>query len=220
MMSLRYLVACAAAGVMVGRLFGVFARARFHYPPRIDEAPYWQQALLNALQVVEWPGLFGLTLATALVLWRWLGPRATGRARSSTPLALLAGAFGVVGALIVVPLTNRPGGAVAGGIAALMGVLVAVLLMAFWRAASGASRSVLSRWLSQLPLAAGHLVATSAAGLSLGYRGESAMIHGLALIIGIGLFVAEGLLAGVVAAVAKRSGERLDGGGSDSAVVV
>ena len=99
MMWLRYLVACFAAGVMVGRLFGVFARARFHYPLRIDEAPYWQQAVLNALQVVEWPGLFGLTLAAALVLWRWLGPRTTARARSSKPIAMLASTFGVVGAI-------------------------------------------------------------------------------------------------------------------------
>ena len=165
MMSLRYLVACAAAGVMVGRLFGVFARAGFHYPLRIDEAPYWQQAVLNALQVVKWPGLFGLTLAAALVLWRWLGPHTTARARSSKPIAMLAGTFGVVGAIIVVPLTNQPA----------------------------------SRW---------------------GIRGENAMINGLALIIGLGLFVAEGLLAGVVAAIAKRSGEQIYGGGSDSAVVV
>ncbi len=72
--ALQYFAACAVAGVIVGRGFGVFARARFHYPLRLDDASYWHRMALNALEVVEWPGLFGLTLACALALWMWLRP--------------------------------------------------------------------------------------------------------------------------------------------------
>jgi hypothetical protein len=150
---LRYLVACAAAGAIVGRAFGEFARARFHYPLRLEDVSPWHRTLLRVLEVVEWPSLFGLTLATSVVLWVLLKPR---------PAA------------------------------------------GFWREAFDGARSARARWLSQLPWAAGHLAATCAAALSLGYRGESALIHGFALLTGFGLFVLEVVVAALIAIVPQR----------------
>ena len=207
---LRYLAACAVAGVVVGRAFGEFARAAFHYPFRLDATPYWHQALLRALEVVEFPGLFALTLASSLGLWAWLRPKSSPPVQAARRSPVIFGLLAAIASLIVMPVTNRPGQALAGVAAGLMGALVAALLMAFWREASEENRSVGGRWQRQLPLAAGHLAATSAAALSLGYRGESALVHAIALLIGFGIFGVEVVLAAAIAGVASR---RLDGRG-------
>lgn len=208
---LRYLAACAVAGVIAGRGFGAFARARFHYPLRLDDASYWHRTALNALEVVEWPSLFGLTLACALALWRWL-PFASlvpglsrGELAQDRPVgALVCGVCIAVAMLIAVPATNQPGRLLSAFLAGLLGLVAAALLLTFWRQALTENRSVLARWLSQLPLAAGHLAVMATAALSLGFRGESALVHGIALLVGIAIFVVELLVALVIAALANR----------------
>ena len=60
------------------------------------------------------------------------------------------------------------------------------------------------RWLALMPLAIGHLVTTSVAALTLGYRGESALVHGFALLIGVGLFAAEALIVLPLVAMKAR----------------
>ena len=210
--------------MIVGRGFGVFARARFHYPLRLDDASYWHRTALNALEVVEWPCLFGLTLACALALWQWLKPfdardeLAQNRPFDSPVPSLsreelaqdrrvsvfVCGFCVGVAMLIVVPATNQPGGLLSALLAGLLGVLAAALLVMFWREASTGHRRVLARWLSELPLAGGHLVVTATAAVSLGYRGESALMHGIALLVGIAIFVVELLVALVIAALANR----------------
>ncbi len=109
-----------------------------------------------------------------------------------------------VALLIVVPATNQPGRLLSALLAGLLGMLAAALLLTFWRAASTGTRPVLTRWLSELPLAGGHLAVTATASLSLGYRGESALMHGIALLVGIAIFVVELLVALVIAALANR----------------
>ena len=66
-------------------------------------------------------------------------------------------------------------------------------------------RSFRDRWLTLMPLAIGHLATTSAAALTLGYRGESALVHGIALLIGAGLFAAEALIVLPLVAMMARS---------------
>lgn len=203
---LRYLAACALAGGLIGRAFGVFARASFHWPHRLDQTPYWHQALVRALDAVEFPSLFALTLAAALGLWIGLRPKAIPPLpprgwRVPTTLGVLLAAVAV---LIAVPATKAPGGPLSGMVAAAMGALAAALLVRLWGEAGAAPGGFWRRLLAQLPLIGGGLLATSFASAFLGYRGGSSLIHAFALAIGIGLAIAELGLAVPIAAVAAR----------------
>jgi hypothetical protein len=188
-----YLAACVVAGAVLGRAFGRFVRAGFHYPARASDVSAAHRALLDALDVVEWPGLFVLTLLAALALWRWLRPRslppappATRRARATAFAACLA-----VAVAVTVPQT-RPGGRLLAALAAAASAAVAASLLGRLRAeARAASRPFAKRLAAQLPVVTGHLAATAAASMSLGYRGESALVHGIGLVVGIALFGVE-----------------------------
>ena len=203
---LGYLAACTVAGVAVGRAFGAFARASFHYPARLQDAPRAQQALLAALDVVEWPGLFALTLLCALGLWRLLRPaawpptRPAGRWTAGLTFAGLA----LAALQLVVPATHRPGRVLGAGAALLLAALGAGVVLRLWGEARAAGGPYRGRLWAQMPLALGHLVATSAAALSLGYRGESGLVHGIALLVGIGVFLCELALALALASASAR----------------
>lgn len=207
MRTLRYLAACLVAGLPLGWMFGEFARARFHYPPRREAVAWWHQALLEALDVVEWPAFFALALAVALGLWAWFD-RQGGRGRRSRggrSAVVAAGLLALTGALLGASGSaghGRPLAALAG---ALMGALLAVLLRVLWsEAAVAAPRTILARWAAQLPPTGGQLLVTSVASMSLGYRGESALFHGIALLIGFALFAAEQVVALAIAVLVGR----------------
>ena len=212
MRTISYLFACAIGGAIVGIAFGRFARASFHYPLRPDAASPAHQAVLSALDVVEWPTLFALTLGLALALWVWSRPPRGGPSPSRRVAMSLVGFLGTIAALLVFPQTNDPGATLAAVVAALMGALVAALLLTLWREATRGTGSIRDRWLRQLPIGTGHLLSTTTASLSLGYRGESALIHGIALLIGLGLFVAEMTAAIAIAGLARHWGSSDDGG--------
>lgn len=199
-----YLGLCAGTGVIVGRAFGAFARLPFHYPARPEAVSSAHRALVDALEAVEFPALFGLTLACALVLWAWIVPRHATRRAGWRATALLLASCTVAGASIAADAADRPGRTLAAIGGATLGALAAAMLTTFWREAAEAGRSMASRWSSQVPPAAGHLAATSAAALSLGYRGENSLIQGFALIVGIGIFCAELTLALIVGALGRR----------------
>jgi hypothetical protein len=200
MRAAAYLALCAGAGALVGRGFGAFARAPFHFPLRRTDASPAHQALLEALDVVEFPALFGLTLACALVLWAWMERRRAGPRVAPRAALLLLALCAAPGAAITANAADRPGRLLAAAGGAALGALVGWMLLSFWRAAAGGGASIAARWASQLPLAAGHLAATAAASMSLGYRGESSLIHGIALLIGLGLFGVELVVASIVSA--------------------
>lgn len=190
---LRYLASSVVVAAVVGRAFGAFARASFHYPARRSEVSAAHRAALDALDVVEWPGLFALTLLVALLLWRWLRPtsrppvaRGSVRAGAVTFTACLA-----VALLMTIPATSPEGRPLAVVAAAALAAVTASLIGRLRREAQAASGPFRRRFTAQLPLVTGHLVATAAASLSLGYRGESALVHGIGLLVGISLFVGE-----------------------------
>jgi hypothetical protein len=190
---LRYLACCVVAAAVVGRAFGAFARASFHYPARRSDVSAAHQAALDALDVVEWPGLFALTLLVALLLWRWLRPtslppvaRGTARAGAGTFTACLA-----VALLVTVPPTRPEGRPLAAVAAAALAAVTASLIGRLRREARAAAGPFRRRFTAQLPVVTGHLVATAAASFSLGYRGESALVHGIGLLVGIALFAGE-----------------------------
>jgi hypothetical protein len=154
---LRYLAACVVAGGLVGRAFGVFARARFHYPLRRADVSEAHRALLDALDVVEWPGLFVLTLLVSLALWRWLRPTSRPRVangRGSAGAATFAVCF-AVGLLVIVPATNPEGRLLAGVFAAFVAAVIASLLRRSWLEARAAAGPFRRRVAAQLPVAAG-----------------------------------------------------------------
>jgi hypothetical protein len=202
-----YLAACAAAGAVVGRAFGAFARAPFHYPFALQDVSPARRALLEALDAFEWPALFGLTLACSLALWAWLRPRTQESVPRPSGRAItgLLAVFAAGGALAGVLAVDGAGGLLAALPGGALGSIVAALLGSSWREAASA-RTVGARWLRQMPLAAGHLVTTSVAALSLGYHGESALIHAVALAAGFGLFASELLLALAIAVLVAHTG--------------
>lgn len=208
---LVYLAACLAAGVPLGWTFGVFARARFHYPARREAVAWWHQALLETLDVVEWPGLFALALAVSLGLWAWLRPRSRPLPRGHSA-AVVAGLLALAGALLAVSASAGLGRLLAGLAGALMGALLSAFLLALRREAAS-RETVLARWVAQLPLTLGPLLVTSTAAISLGYRGESALVHGIALLIGCGIFAAAQVAALGFAVVGRRE----NGAGHSSA---
>jgi hypothetical protein len=112
----------------------------------------------------------------------------------------------VVSLLVIVPAANPEGRLLAGASAGVLAAVTASLLRRLWMEARAASGPFHRRVAAQLPVAAGHLAATAAASLSLGYRAESALMHGVALLIGIALFLAELVAALVVAALADGTG--------------
>jgi predicted permease len=190
---LRYLAACVVVAAVVGRAFGTFARASFHYPARPSDVSAAHRALLGALDVVEWPGLFALTLLVSLLLWRWLRPASlppvahgSMRAGAGTFAACL-----VVALLVILPPTRPEGRPLAAVAAAAMAAVAASLVGRLRAEARAASGPFWRRLSAQLPVVTGHLAATSAASLFLGYRGESALVHGIGLLVGIGLFLGE-----------------------------
>jgi hypothetical protein len=143
--------------------------------------------------VVEWPGLFALTLLVSLLLWRWLRPttrppvvHGTGRAGA----AIFAGCL-VVALLVILPPTRPEGRPLAAVAAAAVAAVTASLIGRLRAEARAASGPFWRRLTAQLPVVTGHLVATAAASLFLGYRGESALVHGIGLLVGIGLFLGE-----------------------------
>jgi hypothetical protein len=201
-----YLAACTGAGVIVGRAFGAFARAPFHYPLRLEDVAPAHRALVTALDVVEWPALFGLTLACALSLWAWLEP-----ARAASPRrpvargrALFVAASAAIGAAVAGSASASAGRAIAVAVGGALGALTAAMVLTLRRAAAAGGGATGARWLRQALLAAGHFATTAAAALSLGYRGESALVHGLVLLAGAGLFFAELAVALLLAILASR----------------
>jgi hypothetical protein len=170
--------------------------------------PWWHQAVLEALDVVEWHGLFFLTLAASLGLWLWLGSRASrSLVASSWRSALwLSGGLAATAAFLFFPGRSPEGLVLLGLIVAILGALAAALLLTLWNEACAARGGVVARWWAQVPVSGGHLMATSAAGVSLGYRGESALVHAIALVIGVGVFLVELVIALPLAVIASRHG--------------
>lgn len=182
-------------------MFGELARARFHYPPRREAVAWWHRALLEALDVVEWPAFFALALAVALSLWAWFdrqGGRGQG-SRGGRSAVVVAGLLALGGALLGASGSAGHGRSLAALAGALMGVLLAVLLRVLWREAVAAPETILARLAAQLPPTGGQLLVTSAASMSLGYRGGSALFHGIALLIGFALFAAGQVVALAIA---------------------
>lgn len=215
-----YLALSAGSGVVIGSTFGAFARAPFHYPLRMQDVSATHRALLAALDVVEWPLLFGLTLACALALWALFRPRPPSRVPAAAPRAVVFVTAGLaaLGALVSATSASEPGREIAALLGGVLGAIAAGLILSLWREAVARPGPVGGRWLRQLPLAAGHLFATSTAAMSLGYRGESSLIQGFMLVIGVGLFCAVLVLALVVALLASsvRGGSQETSAGSRS----
>jgi hypothetical protein len=202
-----YLALCIGAGVIVGRAFGAFARAPFHYPFRLQDVSPAHRAVVTALEVVEWPAFFGLTLACALSLWAWLAPAQAAAPRRPVPRgrAIPVAAFAASGAIVAGCASDSPGRGIAAAVGGSLGALTGVMVLKLRREAVDGAGSIGARWLRQAPLAAGHFATTAAAALSLGYRGESALVHGLALLAGAGMFFAELAVALPLAILASRT---------------
>ena len=197
-----YVAACLAGGIVLGRAYGSLSRAPFRYPFRRDSVSVLHRGLLDALDVVEWPFFFLLALGLALMFWRLFGLAAPGPGRPRVMVA--ATACLVIGALLLLPVPQAEGRVWAVLFSLVAASLVAVFLRRLWMEACRAEGGFWTRLAVQLPLAAGHFAAAGAASLSLGFRGENALFHGILLVIAIGVFLFEVACATAIALWAAR----------------
>jgi hypothetical protein len=203
---LFYLALCGTAGILLGRAFGEFARAAFHYPFNYTTVSPRHRAVLAALDVVEWPSLFVLALITALALWRSVRPRARpsiseegGGWWTITFLVALA-----IAEIATLPAARPEGRWIVVGWGVAAAAAVTWLIQQLWREATAARPTVWRRTAGQLPVAAGHLTVSAIASGFLGFRGESALVHGIMLMVAAAVFAVEIVWILLTAAIAQR----------------
>ena len=191
---------------MLGRAFGAFSRAGFHYPFNYMTVSPWHRAVLAALEIVEWPSLFVLALITALALWRWLRPRTLpsrsevpGRARTTTFLVALAIAW-----LATLPATRPEGRWIVGAWSVAAAAAATWLVRQLWSEATAARRSLVPRVAAQVPVVAGHFAVSATASGFLGFEGESALVHAFMIVAAAAVLAAEIVWVFLTAAIAQR----------------